>query len=537
MHIALISKCIDFSIEYFVLNNLPQLIDIFSLLPLRHINSPCSHENHALGLKQELNLKIIRHGRLGILIGLLCPTLYANEIDLKLTTSDGSTQMSVDNAAAASVASIDSAGNLKFNSSLMPNGQPGTAGQVLQSNGSGAVPIWIPSLLVSTSTWTAQQTYSQGVTVSSNLVVTNGGVISGNGSGLTNLLPGSITTGIYSGITGIGAQSQNLNLNLYLINNLGTPATGTDAATKAYVDAATTTANATLIISPNTWTAPQTYSDCVKISSNLVVTNGGIINGNGSGLTNLPLASITAGVLPTSVVASSIAANTVYPAAVTSGVYSAITGLGAMGQNLNMNSNLINFLGTPAVGTDAATKAYVDAATTSVNTTLLMSTITWTGQQTYTKQITVSTSMALSGALITGGSAGTSGQLLQSQGSGSAPAWISSTTFLGGTPILRQGSASLSLATKTAGYQMTPADFAILGDATSGAITINLPAASNAGMLVFVAKKDSSVNYVNIAPSGSDTIVGSATPINLTTQFYKRMLIADGGSNWYVISQ
>ena len=94
-----------------------------------------------LGLQQELKLKLFTHGRSGILIGLLCPALYASEIDLKLTTSDGSTQLSVDNAASASVAAIDSAGNLTFSASLKPNGQPGTAGQVLQSNGTGAAPL------------------------------------------------------------------------------------------------------------------------------------------------------------------------------------------------------------------------------------------------------------------------------------------------------------------------------------------------------------------------------------------------------------
>jgi hypothetical protein len=456
------------------------------------------------------------------------PTLYANDIDLKLTTSDGSTQMSVDNAVPTSVASIDSLGNLTFKSSLLPNGLPGTAGEILQSNGTGVSPTWIPSLLVSTSTWTGQQTYTQSVTVSSNLVVNNGGIISGNGSGLTNLLPGSITAGVYSGITGLGAQSQNLNMNSNLINNLGTPLAGTDAATKAYVDAIKATTN--------TWTAQQTYSNCVKVSSNLVVNNGGVITGNGAGLTNLSLSSISTGTLPASVIASSIAANTVYPAALTSNVYGAITGVGAQSQNLNLNSNLINNLGTPLVGTDAATKAYVDASTATSNTVLLMSTNTWTAQQTFNNQITVSTSMAISGALLANGSAGSSGQVLQSQGSGAAMAWVSSTTLLGGTPILKQGSASLSFVSKNISYGMATTDFGILGDASTADIVITLPPASNAGMMVFIVKKDSSANTVSIVGANSDTIEGS-TPVNLTSQYQKRLLIADGGSTWYVISQ
>jgi hypothetical protein len=38
---------------------------------------------------------------------------------------------------------LDVDGNLKFSGSLMPNGQNGLAGQVLQSNGAGATPTWV----------------------------------------------------------------------------------------------------------------------------------------------------------------------------------------------------------------------------------------------------------------------------------------------------------------------------------------------------------------------------------------------------------
>ena len=74
------------------------------------------------------------------IIGLfLCPLLRAAEIDLKLTTSDGSTQVSVVNSGAQTVAGMDSAGNVSFSSTLKPNGQPGTAGQVLQSQGASSL--------------------------------------------------------------------------------------------------------------------------------------------------------------------------------------------------------------------------------------------------------------------------------------------------------------------------------------------------------------------------------------------------------------
>ena len=54
-----------------------------------------------------------------------------------------------------------------------------------------------------------------------------------NGGNLTNT---ALTSGVFSNITGIGAQSQALNMNSNLINSLATPVSDSDAATKQYVD-------------------------------------------------------------------------------------------------------------------------------------------------------------------------------------------------------------------------------------------------------------------------------------------------------------
>lgn len=67
-------------------------------------------------------------------------------------------------------------------------------------------------------------------------------------------------------------------------------------------------------------------------------------------------------------VVSSISVNSVYPGAVQSGVYSNITGVGAQGQALNLNTHLINGVVDPVSAQDAVTKAYADSLKISLST-------------------------------------------------------------------------------------------------------------------------------------------------------------------------
>ena len=81
-----------------------------------------------------------------------------------------------------------------------------TNNQYVKTNGSNQlVSATIPAadmsaLLSSTNTWTAAQTFTSSVTVSTNLIVNNGGVITGNGSGITNLTGSNIVSGIPSAV-------------------------------------------------------------------------------------------------------------------------------------------------------------------------------------------------------------------------------------------------------------------------------------------------------------------------------------------------
>jgi len=96
------------------------------------------------------------------------------------------------------------------------------------------------------------------------------------------------------------------------------------------------------------------------------------------------------------------------------------------------------------------------------------------------------------------------------------------------------GSIALPIVTKTANYTATAGDHTILGDATSGAITITLPSAAGIAGRVYVVKKiDNSTNAVTVAASGSETIDG-ATSVSLSTQWGSVRVQSDG-SNWFKI--
>lgn len=91
-----------------------------------------------------------------------------------------------------------------------------------------------------------------------------------------------------------------------------------------------------------------------------------------------------------------------------------------------------------------------------------------------------------------------------------------------------------NVATKTANYTGLYSDDVILGDATSGAITITLPTAVGFSGKVFNIKKtDSSVNSVTIATTSSQTIDGALTA-PLISQ-YQSFTLVSNGTNWSVL--
>lgn len=94
--------------------------------------------------------------------------------------------------------------------------------------------------------------------------------------------------------------------------------------------------------------------------------------------------------------------------------------------------------------------------------------------------------------------------------------------------------ANLAVVTKTANYTAADDDV-ILGDATSGAITITLPTAAGiSGKTYLIKKTDSSTNAVIVDGAGAESIDGAAT-VSVWNQ-YKHLQIVSDGTNWDIIA-
>lgn len=94
--------------------------------------------------------------------------------------------------------------------------------------------------------------------------------------------------------------------------------------------------------------------------------------------------------------------------------------------------------------------------------------------------------------------------------------------------------STTSIVTKTANYTATLSDYTILCDATSGAITITLPAAStSSGKIYNIKKIDASGNNVVIDGNASETIDGATTQ-TITAQWTNRT-IQSNGTAWFIL--
>ena len=84
------------------------------------------------------------------------------------------------------------------------------------------------------------------------------------------------------------------------------------------------------------------------------------------------------------------------------------------------------------------------------------------------------------------------------------------------------------------GYTLIGSDYAVLGNAVGGAITLNLPTAVGISGKIYVIKKiDASGNAITVDADGAETIDGALT-FSIPGQYDSYTIISDG-SNWSII--
>ncbi len=143
-----------------------------------------------------------------------------------------------------------------------------------------------------------------------------------------------------------------------------------------------------------------------------------------------------------------------------------------------------------------------------------------TGTPTWSTPLT--NPMDSTGDMIYGGASGVatkldSGTLGQSlvSGGAAAPTW----SFNGGTVV--------TITSANSPYTPALNVRTIIANATSGAITINIPAASNSNYVLEVIKSDTSTNLITIDPNSSETISGQAT-MKMSGQNDYMKIVSDG---------
>lgn len=94
--------------------------------------------------------------------------------------------------------------------------------------------------------------------------------------------------------------------------------------------------------------------------------------------------------------------------------------------------------------------------------------------------------------------------------------------------------AKRNIRTETGNYTAVESDHIIICNATAGAITVTLGAASGLNRQIYHIKKtDVSGNAVTIDANSTETIDGALTNV-LNTQYDNVMIVCDG-SNWHII--
>lgn len=100
--------------------------------------------------------------------------------------------------------------------------------------------------------------------------------------------------------------------------------------------------------------------------------------------------------------------------------------------------------------------------------------------------------------------------------------------------VLKTGNRQLKLSVvnfAASPYSVTSTDAVVICDATGGAVTLNLPAATATGRVLHLKKIDSSANACTVTPNGADTIDGAAA-LTLSYQWQSRSITDRASASW-----
>lgn len=218
--------------------------------------------------------------------------------------------------------------------------------------------------------------------------------------------------------------------------------------------------------------------------------------------------------------------NKTLSAPVITGTVTAGGGVGTSGQYLQSTGTGVQWAtvsgggGGTVTSITAGTGLSGGTITTSGTIAIDSTVATLTGSQSLSNKTLASA--VLSGSLTAGGGTGTSGQFLQSTGSGVQ--WATS-------------GSTRAVLSKTANYTVSTGDgdnVLVRTDCTSGAVTITLyTAVGNTGKSVAVKKIDSSANAITIGTTSSQTIDGSTT-YAISNQ-YNSITVVSNGTNWDIV--
>lgn len=275
------------------------------------------------------------------------------------------------------------------------------------------------SLLSSTNTWTGGNTFTSSVTVAG----------AGNGKIVLNI-SGSTYTVTSSSVVPVTANYVMWSSTNGTLMNGGVAGVGVTAA------------------STTTWTGSNTYSNAVNISSNLYVSNNGSHNAagsmadvykNGAASSDVLFSVGSSNQVSQLVVKDQQPLDLEFFGARAGNLFMGLsTGLNQITSNQNANKWELYNAGNMIFTTDNdATNDFIfkPRGTEQLRVSSL-SGMTVASPMTVTSSATFNGTVAVSSGLIAGGSAGTSGQFLKSNGAGSIPSWATASGGSGGSSTI-----------------------------------------------------------------------------------------------------